>query len=429
MAGVHEPRDASDPFNFMNVNNQTGFDIYVVTLSVEGRDYEVQLDTGSSDLWLDTTGVQLTTFQDTGVNQIVPYGGGGVAQGPIEIGNVTLGPYTVTQALISAPGTNATSDGDKGLLGVGPPGTSQISIALNATTFQGKTVMENIFAANPSLPPYFTVDLSRSATMGSSNGGTFTIGETRSDLSAISNAPKLPIVDLTRWITLLDGIVVSGQTFAPPITNYNVPGQLPTQLVTLLDTGGPFAIVPKMYLDAIYGNVPGGQFVEALGQYVIPCDTVIDVSFVFGGVAYPIHPLDSVVGMIDPQLGIYCVSGFIFLDLGTSNAADTLLGVTFLRNVYALFDFGNLVSGTDAPFIQLLATTDTSTAAAEFQSLSAQRNASLMALLGHPSSSPTPAASGGSGAGAKSGASRNVGLSIVLSTVAGIALGIALALR
>ncbi|TDL20329.1 acid protease [Rickenella mellea] len=437
--GRYGTRDASDPFNFMNVNNQSGFDIYIATVSVEGHDFEesrkhnifgrdVQLDTGSSDLWLDTTGVQLTTFQDTGINQLVPYGDGSIAQGPIEIGNVTVGPYTVTQALISAPGTNATENGDKGLMGVGLPGISQVSVALNATNFQGKTVMENIFAANPSLPPYFTVDLSRSETMGSSSGGTFTIGETRSDLGAISNAPKLPVVNPTRWVTLLDGITVAGQSFAPPITAFEFPGQLPTQLVTLLDTGGPLAVIPKMYLDAIYGNVPGAQFSTSLSAYTVPCDTAIDLSFVFGGISYPIHPIDAVVGVVDPtQGGIVCFSGFVTAgNLGLDSSADVLLGVSFLRNVYALFDFGNVVSGTDAPFIQLLATTDTSTAAAEFQSLSAQRNASLMSLGSQPS--PTSVASGGSGAGAKSGASRNVGVSIALVTFAGVALGIGIIL-
>lgn len=62
---------------------------------------------------------------------------GTVAAGPIMTGSVTFGDFTVTQAFgtslrpllqppgssngsVSAPGSNATTNGDKGLLGVGP---------------------------------------------------------------------------------------------------------------------------------------------------------------------------------------------------------------------------------------------------------------------------------------------------------------------
>ena len=42
--------------------------------------------------------------------------------GPILVGDVTLGGFTVkNQAFISAPGSNATILGDNGILGVGPP--------------------------------------------------------------------------------------------------------------------------------------------------------------------------------------------------------------------------------------------------------------------------------------------------------------------
>ena len=39
-----------------------------------GKEFPVQLDTGSSDLWLDTTGVDLSGLTDTGVQTGLTYG-------------------------------------------------------------------------------------------------------------------------------------------------------------------------------------------------------------------------------------------------------------------------------------------------------------------------------------------------------------------
>lgn len=66
--------DSSDPFGYANLNNASGSDIYVAQLSVAGKTYTVQLDTGSSDLWLDTTGADLSSLTQTGVQTGLTYG-------------------------------------------------------------------------------------------------------------------------------------------------------------------------------------------------------------------------------------------------------------------------------------------------------------------------------------------------------------------
>ena len=84
----------------------------------------------------------------------IVYSNGTVTQGPILIGNVGFGGFTVLQAFsecgfsfqyaVSAPGSNATTNGDTGLLGVGRPGLSQISDTLQGSQFNSKTVLENV---------------------------------------------------------------------------------------------------------------------------------------------------------------------------------------------------------------------------------------------------------------------------------------------
>ena len=59
---------------------------------------QVQLDTGSSDLWLDTTGQSLSSLTNTGQQTGVVYGDGTQAVGPILIGSVQFGDATVNSA-------------------------------------------------------------------------------------------------------------------------------------------------------------------------------------------------------------------------------------------------------------------------------------------------------------------------------------------
>ncbi|TDL18821.1 acid protease [Rickenella mellea] len=201
-------------------------------------------------------------------------------------------------------------------------------------------------------------------------------GEINSTLSGISSAPKLTVVSNDSWTVFMDGIIVNGQNFTG-YSQYNVTNQGPTQTLALLDTGTNLARIPSLYANAIYSAVPGAQFDPSLGVYNLPCDTRIDLSFVFGGLAYPVHPIDTVQALPDSKGKVNCFSGFWVSSQGEYLSEDFVLGDSFLRNVYTLYDFGSFISGTTAPFIQLLSTTNVSTADSEFQTLSAQRNASI----------------------------------------------------
>lgn len=61
----------------------------------------------------------------------------------------------------------------------------------------------------------------------------------------------------------------------------NVNGQ-PVASQNLLDTGTSLAQLPKAYVDAIYGSVPGAVFDPTEGLYQVPCDTKLNISFSFG---------------------------------------------------------------------------------------------------------------------------------------------------
>jgi hypothetical protein len=108
-------------------------------------------------------------------------------------------------------------------------------------------------------------------------------------------------------------------------------------------------------VDAIYANVSGAQYVAKSNLWVLPCKSEINVAFKFGGVTYPVHPLDTVSQSLSsaPKLG--CVGAFQPITFDSGNQLDLILGMGFLRNVYMLNSFGTLVSANaSAPYVQLL---------------------------------------------------------------------------
>ncbi|KDQ56688.1 hypothetical protein JAAARDRAFT_36181 [Jaapia argillacea MUCL 33604] len=378
----------STSFNFTNVNAADNRDIYVGTIYVGGQPYEVQLDTGSSDLWLDTEGVTLSGFTNTSVTGYIGYGDGTVATGPILVGSVDFGNFTVSkQAFISAPGSNATTSGDTGLLGVGPPALSNILtvLELENSSYSGASFIDNIFMTYPKEPNFITFQLSRDPELAVTSGGVFTIGEVGSGLKAVQKAPELKVVEVNNaipyWTTPMDGMVVNGKNYSGhSVFNSSLVGS--SQTLALLDTGNSLGSLPTYYANALYGSIPGANLTN--GTWVVPCGGKVNVSFVFGGQTFPVHPLDvAYVAGTDDNGNAMCVGAFSGADVTTDSPNDVALGDSFLRNVYSLYDYGKWVTaGSTAPFIQLLSTTDPAKAWAEFDSLNTVRINAYLAIYG-----------------------------------------------
>ena len=62
--------------------------------------------------------------------------------------------------------------------------------------------------------------------------------------------------------------------------------------------------------DAIYGRVQGAEWNSDNEVWTIPCTQMLNISFKFGGVTFPIHPLDtssSDFGLADSSGKTVCV--------------------------------------------------------------------------------------------------------------------------
>ncbi|THH26649.1 hypothetical protein EUX98_g7539 [Antrodiella citrinella] len=372
-----------DPFGFQNID---GF-AYSGIIYVSGQPFTVQLDTGSSDLWLDTQNFTLTNLTDTEVVGSISYVDGTGATGDINIGVVTWGDFTVEkQAFINAPGSNATSGGSfNGLLGVGPPSTSDIAVTLNGSQYDGIPFLDNVFALYPDEPNFISFLLSRNE-FGITDGGVFTIGDVDSNYTNITSQPQLPVVAPGAWVTYMDGVVVNG--------NYLFGGSQPgsmvpvpvNQTLVVLDTGTSFATAPPDYVDAMYADIPGAQF-DGQSSYIVPCDVRVNVTLVFGNLTYPIHPIDLTSPNSIADDGTFlCQGTFSYNFPGTG--LDFILGDAFLRNVYSLYDFGDWASvGTTPPFMQILSTTDIDQANAQFDALNQARIQQAISIYGTPTPS------------------------------------------
>lgn len=106
----------------------------------------------------------------------------------------------------------------------------------------------------------------------------------------------------------------------------------------VIDTGTSYAFMPEEDAKKFYALLPEATVSEDGGSYTVPCDTTIPAQFTFGGVTYEVSAKDWVGGKNGDGSNT-CTSNIYSRD--ASGQGSWLLGDTFLKNVYAVFDMGN----------------------------------------------------------------------------------------
>ncbi|KAI9508863.1 acid protease [Russula earlei] len=348
---------------------------YFTNISLGGEPFLVSIDTGSSDLWV--AGI-VPNSNDTGVSASIQYAIGGVS-GSVMTASLNFLDFNVSdQAYIQVQSSSAYPE-RQGLLGLGPNVGSNIHVALkNQPT--GDTVLDRIFRQDPSTPNALTILLSRSDDPGKTYPGQITVSDIVPGLESILAQPKLPVkaVPSTQsgdqhWQALLDpnGIIgPDGQRIAMSTKVAGAP--IPSQLTVVFDTGFSFSQVPKYVADAIYSRISGAQFqnLTTTGPiWTLPCNAEVNTTLIFGNISLPIHPLDTSFNLQGPTGNQFCVGGFQPITTGAAPDYDMILGMTFLRNVYLLVNYGDFVDGTATkapPYVQLLSVTDPAAAHVDF---------------------------------------------------------------
>ncbi|KAF9262852.1 acid protease [Marasmius fiardii PR-910] len=345
---------------------------YVANITLGGVPMAVLLDTGSSDLWVDFPGTPPSTT-DLGKSLSLSYAIGS-ASGRISSTQLKFNQFTIdNQAFLqvtdaSSFSTDIHAQGYSGLMGLGPNSGSQVLDKIGSHK-NADSVLTRVFQQSKASSNYITFLLDRK---GSSQGytGQFTISEVVPQFSNITSMPKLDVEEVLRvlnsdqhWQALTDkdngiigpdGEVISIKSIVPRAPS--------GQLVAVMDSGFTFSQVPRDVSDAIYGRVKGAVYDSTKEWWTVPCGQMLEVSFRFGGVNYPVNPLDTAddnFNVRDAQGKRMCIGAFqpITTAFSLLGHYDMIMGMNFLRNAYTLMEFGKWVDGVSDqmdPYIQLL---------------------------------------------------------------------------
>jgi len=311
----------------------------------------------------------------------------GSASGDIHSASLAFDNFTVdNQAFLlvanaSSFSTNIHASGYDGLVGLGPNSGSSIQKAIQSDA--GESMLTRIFQQDKTSGNYISFLLDRKFDPGDTATGQFSVASVIPGYENITNQPKMDVETVHRilkqeqhWQALTDkdnGIIgPDGQIIS---VDSIVPKAPDGQLVAVFDSGFTFSQVPRDVSDAIYGRVQGAVY-DTTGQYwTVPCGQVLNLTFNFGGQSYPVHPLDVVddnFDQLDSNGNHVCIGAFqpITSAFSLLGNYDMIMGMSFLRNAYALFDFGDWISDTTNdqgdPYIQLLSTTNPAQAHADF---------------------------------------------------------------
>ncbi|KAG6919436.1 hypothetical protein DXG01_006319 [Tephrocybe rancida] len=298
-------------------------------------DYVVQLDTGSSDLWLKgpTTPLPNATQTDTTYNLTYAIGWayGHVSYAAVEFANLSIPSQAFLD--VSTAQNPALGYGANGIVGLGFTALSTIDALVNHTSSSsGRSLLYNMFAINPKEPNFLSFSLQRSTEANDEVEGIFAIGEIEPDYAAVMNQtaiPTWPVNSPSRWDVLLDAVIVNHANDTIVLPTTDVVGAPSNKAVILMDSGSSFTYAPKAICDKIYGGIFGASFDSKSGQWNVPCDYEIDMAL---------------------QIG------------------DWLVGDNFLRSVYSIYDFGDFdeAGNMGNPYMKLLSLVDPNEASIDF---------------------------------------------------------------
>ncbi|KAA1466890.1 acid protease [Dentipellis sp. KUC8613] len=357
--------------------------LYMGNVTLGGEDFLVQMDTGSSDLWV-VSEKPISNLNTTDIFVNITYGlgftAGNISFAPMEFASHKVPKQAFIFNGIVDQGTldSYAKFGAQGLIGLGFDTifSSNILTAVANRTHgdvSGKAPLGNIFEQDPSTPNTLSFLFSRADDLESSATGMFAIGE---EVQGYENVTKTPKLERTFagpssvWGVLLDEFVVNGHS-APLASTLNDSAIPKGKVVTLLDSGSSAAQISIEAAKLIYDNIPGAVFSPADAQWVIPCNASSNVTLTFGGQKFPIHPLD-LSQLTENQLPsgknvTICVSNW------SPSSGDTrfdfLLGDAFLRNAYTSFNYGNISLADEDisnPFVHMLPLTNAETAWPDF---------------------------------------------------------------
>lgn len=104
----------------------------------------------------------------------------------------------------------------------------------------------------------------------------------------------------------------------------------------IIDTGTTLTILPPNLAKAFHDAIPGATFDNRYG-WQVPCkpaSNLGNITFYLGGEAFPVPIVDMIRERSSPEDPSLCFSG-----VAAANSNLIIMGDTFLRNYYSVYDY------------------------------------------------------------------------------------------
>ncbi|KAI0031309.1 aspartic peptidase domain-containing protein, partial [Vararia minispora EC-137] len=306
-----------------------------VSFGTPAQSFDIVLDTGSSDLWVQTTGCtncppgsgMLNTNQSSSIqtsSQSVSFSyGQGQAQGTMASSTVSFGGFTLNSQTFGAVTQifdNVIPSNAAGIMGL----AFQPLARTGATPFWQALLNSNQFS-NPEIAFFLARNEGRVSSLTNSNpGGSLTLGGRNTTLfQGNVDFQSFPSgLSPAFWWQNVASFTLNGN----PISFSNA--------LAAIDTGTTLLGGPQDAVQNFWNAVPGSRSVGN-GMFSFPCSTQLNTSMSFGGKSFPINPVDLNFGRLG---GGQCMGAFFSLgsNIGRGRPA-WIVGDVFLKNVYTVF--------------------------------------------------------------------------------------------
>ncbi|KAF8815614.1 acid protease, partial [Phlegmacium glaucopus] len=341
----------------------------LVKIISTNQQFSLQVDTGSSDLWIASTSCSTSSCSQTkghlynpsgstptGKNFSIPYLSGS-ASGPIVWDNVSIGGYvTDNQALAAVTDVEnePLATNFSGVLGLALPLNSIISEHIPPIPDNnpdndpdGAAWASNLFSLTPTnvAPSSRFLSLALSRPGSTQIPSVFGIG--RHPSSVVSNPSLIrystPVGDTLGtlfWKVTVTAITVyvNGTTQHIQVGR-SISGR--TSPVAILDSGVPLILTTTAIANGIYGAI--GVHPAQDGKYYVPCNTPLNMTISLDDrPEIPLHPLDLTAEPPQDNQSQFCTGLIQTADaqlLNSHSVGDMVLGVPFMRNVYTVMAY------------------------------------------------------------------------------------------
>ncbi|RDB20409.1 Pepsin A [Hypsizygus marmoreus] len=326
----------------------------------------LQVDTGSSDLWVTSRTCTSSlcgqagghTYDpsaaiNTGVQFSINYLQGSVS-GPVVWDKVEVGGYSIENQALAAADTIANepiSSGFNGILGLALPLNSIIAEHIPPVTNNapdGAAWASNLFSITPISSAPSARFLSLSLSRPGSDRIPSLLGIGRHPAAIVSDPSAIRYSTLVSersgtlfWKVGVRAITVYVEGEARPIAlgRSNSGSVFPT---AVLDSGVPLILTTQAVANGIYGAI--GISPASDGQYYVPCATPLNMTITLDDrPEIPIHPLDLTAEPPKDNQAEFCIGliqpADVVLAVPNSAIGDMILGVPFMRNTYSVMAY------------------------------------------------------------------------------------------